>query len=728
MNPLLILPLLLISHPSDWGDKVLLAVQVEKPPILDGSLSDKAWSKTRPASGFTQKYPDEGKPPTEKTFVYCVYDNENLYFAFDCWDSHPEKLEAKLTPREPGQPFGESIAILLDTYHDHRTAFEFQTNPFGVQVDSRRTEDGANRDYSWDGVWEAEGMITRKGWSAEIKIPFKTLRFIKQEKMVWGVNFWRYIYRKSESTWWSPVTRADGRARVSKYGHVVILRDILPGHHVEILPYITSQAKKSGIPTSGDLELKWDFTTTGDDTVLATHSGGVDLKWGITSNLIADLTLNPDFGEVEADREVINLTRYPIYFEERRPFFTERKDFFHTPLELFYSRRIGILEDGTKARITGGLKVTGKVGGTSIGIIGAGTEGTSNIEETEFEPRSAYSAIRLKQDAFKNSSVGFLFASKDAKGFFGRTGGVDLNFNFLETFNLTGQIARTWPQTEGDEGWAGEMKIEKTGTLFDFVLNYRDIDSRFDASSTGFVPWRGTKMQESWVTFHPRPRQYGVRDVKISVGGARDRLYMDNEWSQGGWGELNFGFENEWSFYGGSWLGSSYIIEVDSEFNTYSFWTGITTDWRKPLFFDISGSQNREFNFQRFEFGRSRQFGIYPDLSLFGNFSMRMGIQNTREYNESGTIYIDGSTWISSQRIQYTLTRDLSLSLFVQENVQENTDTHKFSFNRSTFNGLIEWRYYPGSIIYLAYNDIRDYFEDKEDQILLIKVAYLFRL
>ena len=731
MNLFLLIPLLLISHPSSWGEKVLLAVQVKKPPKLDGSLTDRAWKFAKPISGFIQKEPGEGVPATEETFVYCVYDDENLYFAFDCRDSEPKKVEARLTPREPGEPFGESVAILLDTYHDHRSAYEFQTNPFGVQVDSRRTEDGANRDYTWDGIWEAEGKMTQRGWSVEIKIPYKTLRFLKQEKMVWGVNFWRYIYRKTESTWWSPVTRADGRARVSKYGHLVILRNILPGRNIEVLPYTTSQMRRNGEDSSGDLELKWDFNPSEGETLVMTHSAGMDLKWGITSNLVADLTLNPDFGEVESDPEVINLTRYDIRFEERRPFFTERKDYFKTPLELFYSRRIGILSDGTKARILGGLKITGKVGSTSLGIIGAGTEETRYNGGEDVEPQATYSAFRWKQDAFENSSIGLLLASKDTRWAYGRTGGIDLNLNFLESFTLTGQTARTWLQFEEKRGWAGEWNLKKTSTLLDFGLQYRDIDSQFDASATGFVPWIGTKLQEGWVTYHPRPRQFGVRELRISAGASRDRLYEDPEWSQVGWTELNFTFENQWSTYGGTWRGHSYIFEAGRAYDTYEFWSGLTTDWRKPIFLEVNGSQTKEFNYQRLQFGTIRRVGLFPEVNATGNLTNRLGVHNTREFQEDGTPYPDGSTWIGSQRIRYTLTRDLSLRLFVQENVRENTDTHKFIFNRNTFNGLIEWRYRPGSILYLAYNDIRDYTEGQitfQDQILLLKIVYLLRL
>ena len=731
MNPYLLLPFLLVSHPSKWGEKVILSARVEVPPTLDGILTDPAWANARFTTGFTQKEPDEGKPATEKTYVYSVYDDENIYFAFNCRDSEPDKIEARLIPRESNEQFGESVAILLDTYHDHRTAYEFQTNPFGVQVDSRRTEDGQNRDYSWDGIWDAEGRITSQGWTLEIKIPFKTLRFQNEDPKVWGVNFWRYIFRKNESTWWSPVTRADGKSRVSKFGHLLMLQDILPGSHLEFRPYITSQMATHGENSTGNLEWINNLTPSKGETLDMIHSGGADLKWGVTSNVITDITLNPDFGEVEADPEVINLSRYPTDYEEKRPFFTERGDYFKTPLELFYSRRIGIHEDGLKSRIIGALKITGKEEGTSIGFIGAGTEETFIYGGADTIPSSAYSVFRIKQDVFQNSSLGFLFASKDTKDGYGRSGGLDLDLNLFNNFNLTGQIARTLPQRKEKWGRAGEVNFMKRGTLLNFGLFYRDIDSRFDASPTGFVPWIGTKEEEGWVTYHPFPRRWGVRQLTLTSGALRSRLYQDPEWSQSGWGEIFLEFENQWSTYGGTRIGHSYILEVDTSFGTHSIWSGFTTDWRKPVFLEVTGSQSREFNYARDSLGTVQIFGIFPNIKISGNLTCRIGVENTREYKEDGTPYSNGSTWIGSQRLQYTATRNLSFRFFVQQNLSENPETQRFTINKTTFNGLMEWRYHPGSILYFAYNDFRDFLTGKEitkDQILLFKISYLFRI
>ncbi|MBI4726328.1 carbohydrate binding family 9 domain-containing protein [candidate division TA06 bacterium] len=250
---------------------------------------DICWDSLPSASGFIQKTPKEGQPSIESTAVKICYDRKYLYFALYCQDKHPDKISSRLIPREEGD-YGDIVIILLDTYNDKRGAYKLFINPKGIQGDAYLSEDGANSDLSWNGVWSSAVKIDTSGWTAELAIPFKNLRFADGENQTWGINFGRYIALNNEVSYWQPVTKQEGYPRISKCGKLCGLSGIKPGRNLEILPYGLGRTEKYS------------------NQRISAGKLGLDAKWAPTTNMAWDITINPDFAQIEADPQNINLS------------------------------------------------------------------------------------------------------------------------------------------------------------------------------------------------------------------------------------------------------------------------------------------------------------------------------------------------------------------------------------------------------------------------------------
>ena len=288
---------------------------VTPPPRIDGLIDEECWRGLEPVSGFYQFDPVNGAKASEETFVWAAYDQDCLYFAFLMKDSQPDKIWAELTPRNEYEN-NDSITLILDAYNDKRTSITFMLNPKGIQKNSVET------------IWESETAIREDGWSAEMAIPFKSLRFSSQDIQVWGVNFERYIHRLNETDYWTDVDR--DLPKIQQTGELCGITGVRPGNNLEFFPY-------AGVRMS-----KWE----GEKDNKAAF--GLDAKWGIRPNLYLDVTASPDFSEVESDPFIYQLSPYENYLRENRPFFTEGSQYFELSsgdehdsggLSLFYSRR-----------------------------------------------------------------------------------------------------------------------------------------------------------------------------------------------------------------------------------------------------------------------------------------------------------------------------------------------------------------------------------------------------
>ncbi|MBI1807751.1 MAG: carbohydrate binding family 9 domain-containing protein [Ignavibacteria bacterium] len=311
--PFLLMMYLVSTSTAVAGDspRTVRAVRVNTPPRIDGVLNDEVWKVAEPTSDFIQRDPEEGKPASERSEIRVLYDDEALYFGCMYYDSEPNKIVARLTRRD-NEVESDRASIRIDSYHDHQTGYEFTFNAAGVKIDILQYDDANREDDSWDPVWDIQTKLTDQGWVAEVKIPFRILHYrpasLDSADNVWGINFLRYISRKQESERWAFTPKSQS-GFISRYGHLIGLRDLPTPRQFEVLPFITS--KESYNPASTYQMKRQDFLS----------NAGVDLKYGLSSSFTLDATVNPDFGQVEADPAVLNLSTFETFYPEKRPFF-----------------------------------------------------------------------------------------------------------------------------------------------------------------------------------------------------------------------------------------------------------------------------------------------------------------------------------------------------------------------------------------------------------------------
>jgi hypothetical protein len=375
------------------GPKRIRAHRIDKPPILDGLVNETLWEQIEPATGFIQQEPNEGSAATEATAVRFGYDDSNLYIAIVCFDSQPDNIVVTQNRRDGSLTDTDSVQILLDTFHDRQNAFIFGTSPTGIEYDAQVSKAGqgdqsglpirtgaqggqggaqqagsTSVNLNWDAVWEVRSQVTSRGWEAEIVIPFKTLRYQPGVDRVWGLQIMRNLRRRNEQSFWSPLTRAFDLTQVDAAGELEGM-DLRLRRNLQLIPYALGG-------------LKQDYTRREEQTKMA-REVGLDLKYGLTPSLTLDATFNTDFAQVEVDEEQINLTRFDLFFPEKRPFFLENSGIFDfgTPreTEIFFSRRIGIDDSGEEVPIDAGLRLSGHAGPYEIGVLNMKTREVDGI-------------------------------------------------------------------------------------------------------------------------------------------------------------------------------------------------------------------------------------------------------------------------------------------------------------------------------------------------------------
>lgn len=404
---LLLLPLLsLYASAVGEENKVLTIHLADRKIKIDGRLDEDIYRSLTPVRGFSQFHPQNGAEPTFQTEVYSYYDKHNLYFAFRCFDNEPGKINADITP------FGEyenndQVRIYLDTFSDKRTYDTFAVNPRGIKKGKQT-------------VWEADAVITSWGWSAEFQIPFKSLRFPVREEQHWAVNFERIIFRLNETLYWTRVPRDKINILADTFAKLEGIHDIKGGHNLEIFPYAGYRDSYSGAEQDNKLAF------------------GMDLKYGITSNLTMDLTTSPDYSDVESDPFFFQLTPYEYSLNENRPFYTEGSNYFYTTFNLFYSRRIShpILA----------AKITGQEKGFSVGFLAA-RNNDSGLDRY-------HGVFRLQKNIFKLSNIGMIYTSIEEENNWNRNIGFDFKFKIKDIYTIAGMAAfafnKDYPR--GDNG------------------------------------------------------------------------------------------------------------------------------------------------------------------------------------------------------------------------------------------------------------------------------------
>jgi hypothetical protein len=704
-------------------DRKLPATRASGPITLDGRLDELAWAAAPVAKNFIQNDPREGQAATYDTEVRMIYDDAALYIGVFARDDQPGEIIVNELRKDFNTGNGDSFQVVIDTFKDERNGYQFATNPAGAKWDAQMANEGRENNSNWDGVWDVSARIGEDGWYAEMRIPFRTLKFSPAAQQTWGVNFQRRLRRLNENSYWSPIQRIHNLSRVSMAGTIEGLQGVEPGNNFRIKPYaLASSSRVANGGNDGDFD------------------AGFDVKYGVTSGLTWDFTVNTDFSQVEADEQQINLTRFSLFFPEKRDFFLENSGIFQfgagsargggggggrqnpsQDMILFFSRQIGLSPDGSAIPILGGTRLTGRAGGFSIGAL--------NIQQQREgeSPSTNYTALRVRRDILSQSDIGVMLLNKEANGpQFNRVVGADANFRFFQKLDVNFATAKTFsPETE----IAGEGEDWYTKSSFNFDSNrlavrggYQTIGERFN-NEMGFVPRRGVNNGELHVGARFRPNwswtrswlretypHWQVENFARREGGLESR-YMDWHWPL--------------TFHNSSFveIGVNPNVEVirDSfpinsrrnirigpgryEFNEY--FVLANTNAAAPVSF------NTRYSIGDFYNGYRRGYSVGTTVRANQHFNVSGNVQ----FNDIELPQGAFTTTLITGRVNYFL----NTKVFLNALLQYNTDARQWSSN-VRFNVI----HRPLSDIFLVYNERRDSRTgDMIDRALVAKMTYL---
>lgn len=638
---------------KDHPRKIITAIRINpEPPVIDGVLNDEIWQKAPSSGNFLQRNPKEANPPSEETKIQLAYDDDAIYVGVTCYDKEPDKIVARLTRRD-GWVESDLVSVNLDPYHDHQTGNWFCVNAAGVLNDGQMFNDGWE-DSSWNGVWEAKTSINKDGWCAEYKIPYHVLRFSKKDEYVWGMNVIRKICRKDEMDQWVLVGEKDN-GWISNFGHIEGIKGINPPKHLEFAPFAV------GSSTINSSEEN-DFFS----------SAGLDMRYGVTSNISLNATFNPDFGQVESDPAELNLSAFESYLKEKRPFFIEGNTIFSMPSpempssagtpSLFYSRRIGkqpgyfsipdnseVIEQPKSTTILSAVKLSGKTEHkTAFGVINAVTSneyaqieriyndpitGIEQTKQEEFriEPITNFFIGRIQQDVLKKSKIGATLTAVNRDDVSpSYAGDIDAHFklgkkDYTVFTRLSG--SQTGESDDRKSGYDAFVYLSKWSGVFggQFFINARSPE--FDVNDLGFMDradiiHSGLHLQAQtekphWIT------QEASANFNIWSGWNYDGINLRKGINFNTWSEIKSPSPIRFYFASinrdfkalddmGTRGGPLMLIPSHT---SYDF--GMGTDGRKVVSLEFFGGGMRD------DEGKSSHFGCHLDM----NINLALGVQ-----------------------------------------------------------------------------------------------------
>ncbi|HTU99677.1 MAG TPA: DUF5916 domain-containing protein [Luteitalea sp.] len=680
---------------------------------LDGVLDEEVWTRAEPATRFWQYAPLDRVAATEQTEVRVVQDERALYFGVICHDANPEDIITLDMRRDAPLSNDDYIGIYLDTYHDHRNFYYFSTNSVGTRRDGIVT-DARFYNTAWNGIWQVKTQVTPTGWTAEFRIPFSTLRFGGSQPMTWGLQLSRAIRRKQESDYWAPIPRwLGGRAswRAERFGQLTGIRTDATYAKWEAEPYMLAGGRRAFRPASSDPRF---------------NAGG-DLVYDFTPNLRGVVSLRTDFAQVEADQEVINFTRFPLFFPERRDFFLEDAGLFSVGLEqemmLFYSRRIG-LTDGREVPILAAGKFSGRAGPYSIGVMNVQTESADLAipgGPRRYEPSANHSVIRVKRNLFSNSSVGAILTNTQTTGGdFSRLAGVDGNFWFSPALKGELLLAHTFTPAgvESDGLGIGRLLFSKQNIVAD--VRYYAVGPDF-VPEMGFVTQNDLRRSSGDAGYTQWINRKGVRNIVYSGTFAHDTHYDGSFFGQRGTvkSEVTLESNDKVAF---SYGPARERIVVPFAVGPISIQPGDYSNRTREVSFASNPSRRLSglVNFSTMDYWS----GDRQQLLLSGNVHPTANLSVDLIYTHNTVEHPRGAfdTTTISNRVLYAFTTDFFVKSYVQWNDLDQ---------RLSTNFLVGWEYRPGSEIYLVYDEVRDHFESPRlsprGRMLLAKWTYKFR-
>jgi hypothetical protein len=731
------------------GVASLRAVRTAQPLRIDGILDEAFYAGTPSISDFRQLEPRYGEPAAERTEVWLAFDDEHVYVAFRCWDSDMARLVATEMRRDSTVMWqgNDIVSFIFDPFFDRRNSIAFTINPLGGRSDGQVVND---RQYSsdWNPVWSLKTGRFEGGWTLETAIPFKSLRYNTSDTQVWGFNALRVKRATNELSTLSPVPPAQGQQAVQRASSAAALFGLEPprgGRSVDLKPYVTSNVTtdRLGRPAAP--------TARGADV-------GLDAKLAVTQNVTADFTVNTDFAQVEADEQQVNLTRFSLFFPEKREFFLENQGTFafggvaignvntaasDAPM-LFYSRRIGL--DGTRVvPLEVGGRTTGRIGPFSLGAINIQT-GDVDDPDGPAGPQAAlrstnFTVVRVKRDLFRKSSVGLILTNRNV----GRSGagtnrayGVDAQFGFFDNLNVNAY----WARTDTALGGSGQVVAtdaapavrERDNASYRLQLDYPGdrygVQAERIAIGDNFNPEMGFVRRDNMVRdfalfrFSPRPARAGtVR--KYHYQGSME--YIENTSGQLESREQAAEFAIE--FQSGDRLGAA--VSRQFEFLPSPFPIGRTVTLNPGAY---------TFDSYRFGYNIGRQRRLSANLQAdIGTFysgrkttlqvaqgrlpiTSQLAVEPTYSFNRVSLVEGRFTTHLLGSRVTYTMTPLMFVSALMQYNSE---------FNSVSTNARLRWEYQPGSELFVVYNEERNTltrsFPALNNRAFIVKVNRLFR-
>ncbi len=692
---------------TDQGRVTVRAVRITEPLNVDGVL-DEAVYQTPPITGFLQTVPLEGEPASERTDAWVFYDDQNLYLVCRCWDSAPpeEWIANEMRRDTNALRQNDVFGALFDTFHDRRNGFNFYTNPLGARADQWITDEG-NPNTDWNPVWSVRTGRFDGGWTAEMAIPFKSLRYLSGEGQTWGIQMRRVIRRRNEFAYLAFVPASAGGStgifRVSAAADLVGLDLPSAGKNIEIKPYLTSSL-------TSDLTL-----TQPKENELDGDFGG-DLKYGITANITADLTYNTDFAQVEVDERQVNLSRFSLFFPEKREFFLEGRGTFDfgsasfgggggfgggfggggAAPTVFFSRRIG-LSGGEPIPILGGGRVTGKAGRFGFGAMSLQTDDLGATPSTNF------TVVRVKQDMLRRSSIGALFTNRSKSLVADGTNqvyGVDGNFNFGEAVSFSGfyALSRTPGLNTDNESYVGRAGYG--GDRYGLSADYTVVGDNFNPE-IGLVRRDDFRRYSGSARFSPRPQSIEwIRQFRWQVDYERieslNTAALETEvWS----GRFNIELENSDQF---SVSGNINFEALDRPLRVSSAVSVPVGEYDfKDVTFQYSlGAQRRVSGSLSLQIGEFYDGTIRALRYSRGRISVtdQFSLEPSVSYNDVELSAGDFTTTVMGLRADFAFTP----LMFVGGLVQYDSDSDSFSTNLR-----FRWEYAPGSEFFAVYTDER---------------------
>lgn len=666
-----------------FGQHVLNVSNTDQAPLIDGNIEKVEWQDADSVFGFVQIEPQKGSPSTRNTIVYTLQFERKLYFGFKCFVENENEISARIQRRDQLDDSDDIIAVLLDTYNDKRTSLLYVVNPLGTLADAKVTDDGKNMDFNWDMEWEARAIKTSYGWSVEMVLPYSSMQFGPKSR-VWGVNFARVIRANQETSWWAEVTE---NFRVSQGG---TLQNVNPKGRkrssMKLFPYATLRYEDSDI--------------TGDYNKVKPDAG-MDLLYNIGSNLVANVTYNPDFATVEGDKEQINLTPWEIRFPDKRLFFQDGNEMFSTRINTFYSRRIGDMQYGGK--------FIGKAGKYQFNGLFAKTKEDNN--ENNPEPESWYNALRVRRDILNSSSVGLTYADKIWNGEYVRSLSLDYILNLGETWKFTGQLVGSAPGDFASHS-AWFVRFARENNIYHYHIRYSNFGKNFqdNVNETGFITDDDRRELDADISYKwwiNKGFKYIAAQGKNNVFWSQDNILRSWYFTYGARAYTKSKFSLD-LFYNNEYK----LLDKDYYNNFIKTTLGYNTD--ESAFIELGYTTGRNFD-RDFHLVQARAKAlIFKKLNL--TYELNLIKYKPNENNESTTINVIGA--------DYFFTKDMWIRVFTQNNS---------NINKYYFYGVFGWRFKPpfGAVYLILSSDQYDEYDmipsqtnEINSNIIFLKATY----